>query len=203
MHSLIFPTGFIFVRVLGGPEPLPACRVWKAEILSQGEYIGIKSFILKPVGSLESPVLGTYCTVFFLTGNWSILIKPTKNVEERETPNKKGRTAAWSFQRWQSQLQSRTTLAPQLKRLIQVNLANSFIEEMYTQQAVRNCKKWWIRSEEQKHWHLLHFYSSEKTQPGSLQSAVYTTHAAEIIAVSGGTGINIQSSDRSHLYICV
>lgn len=79
MHSLILPIGFIFVRLSGGLEPIPACRVHKVEILSQGEHRGIKSLTLVPVGCSESPVLMTYCTVYFfwaVGGNWSILTKP-------------------------------------------------------------------------------------------------------------------------------
>lgn len=37
--------GFIFVRLSGGLESIPTCRVQKAEILSQGEHRGIQSLI--------------------------------------------------------------------------------------------------------------------------------------------------------------
>lgn len=45
MHLCILPTGFSFVRLSGGLEPIPTFRVQNAEILSQGVHRGIQSLI--------------------------------------------------------------------------------------------------------------------------------------------------------------
>lgn len=107
-HSSQLAFVFFLVRALRRAGEYPSMpRVERRVTLSQGEHRGIlkitHTHTCRQSGvSVSHDLLDRLLPV---GGNRSILNKPTQNVEERETPNEKRVTAAWSFyisRRWQS-----------------------------------------------------------------------------------------------------
>lgn len=89
MHSLGLPAGLIFVRVSGGQKLSFFFLCSRRRVEIRDTLSGYRVNTVIPVGSLESPGLMPYCICLWIVGgNWSILKEPTKNVEEREPPNK-------------------------------------------------------------------------------------------------------------------